>query len=225
MKNLMNLESIASQFRDPQAFIPNPTIIEATPKGERQYDIYSRLLIDRIIYLGTEVTPASANLIITQLLYLDSQDSEKPIHLYINSPGGSVYAGLGIYDMMQQIKAPVHTYCVGMAASMASILLAAGSKGKRVSMPNSRIMIHQPLGGTGGSTQSTDMEIATKEIVAIREKLYSIYEAHNTKGKKIADFNVLCDRDNYLTPEAAIELGLLDAVVKSGKLADLKSGK
>lgn len=224
MKNL-DLKSIISQHSDPQAYIPNPTIIEATPKGERQYDIYSRLLIDRIIYLGTEVTPASANLIITQLLYLDSQNSELPIHLYINSPGGSVYAGLGIYDMMQQIKAPVHTYCVGMAASMASVLLAAGAKGKRIAMPNSRIMIHQPLGGTGGSTQSVDMEIATKEIVAMREKLYGIYELHNTKDKKVADFNVLCDRDNYLSPQQAIEIGLLDSLVESVKLKELKGNK
>ena len=224
MKNL-DLKSIMSQHSDPQAYIPNPTIIEATPKGERQYDIYSRLLIDRIIYLGTEVSPASANLIITQLLYLDSQNSELPIHLYINSPGGSVYAGLGIYDMMQQIKAPVHTYCVGMAASMASVLLAAGAKGKRIAMPNSRIMIHQPLGGTGGSTQSVDMEIATKEIVAMREKLYGIYELHNTKGKKVADFNTLCDRDNYLSPQQAIELGLLDSLVESTKLKELKGNK
>ncbi len=224
MKNL-DLKSIMSQHSDPQAYIPNPTIIEATPKGERQYDIYSRLLIDRIIYLGTEVSPASANLIITQLLYLDSQNSELPIHLYINSPGGSVYAGLGIYDMMQQIKAPVHTYCVGMAASMASVLLAAGAKGKRIAMPNSRIMIHQPLGGTGGSTQSVDMEIATKEIVAMREKLYGIYELHNTKGKKVADFNTLCDRDNYLSPQQAIEIGLLDSLVESTKLKELKGNK
>lgn len=224
MKNL-DLKSIMSQHSDPQAYIPNPTIIEATPKGERQYDIYSRLLIDRIIYLGTEVSPASANLIITQLLYLDSQNSDLPIHLYINSPGGSVYAGLGIYDMMQQIKAPVHTYCVGMAASMASVLLAAGAKGKRIAMPNSRIMIHQPLGGTGGSTQSVDMEIATKEIVAMREKLYGIYELHNTKGKKVADFNTLCDRDNYLSPQQAIEIGLLDSLVESAKLKELKGNK
>lgn len=197
----------------PTMYIPSPTIIEQTPKGERQYDIYSRLLLDRIVYLGTQVDSVSANLVIAQLLYLNSADPNKPISLYINSPGGSIYDGLGIYDVMQFIKAPVHTYCVGMAASMGSILLTAGAKGNRYAMPHSRIMIHQPSGGTGRQTQSSDIQIQAKEIKTLGDQLYGIYERHNSKGKTSSEFEKLCDRDNYMTAQEAIELGLIDRII------------
>src|SRR5690606_34279936 len=137
-------------FQSPRGYIPNPVVIEQTPRGERQYDIYSRLLLDRIIFLGTEVNDTVANLLIAQMFFLESNDPEKDIHLYINSPGGSVSAGLGIYDVMQFVKCDVSTYCLGLAASMGALLLCAGTKGKRYCMPNARVMIHQPLGGARG---------------------------------------------------------------------------
>ena len=145
---------------NPKAYIPNPIVIEQTARGERQYDIYSRLLLDRIIFLGTEVNDTVANLLVAQMLFLEQSDAEAPIHFYINSPGGGVYAGLGIYDTMQHVSCPVYTYCVGLAASMGSLLLQAGTPGFRHSMPHSRIMIHQPLGGARG--QATDIEIQAK---------------------------------------------------------------
>ena len=154
-------------------YIPNPIVVEQTARGERQYDIYSRLLLDRIVFLGTEVNDTVANLIVAQLFFLESQDPEKDVHLYINSPGGSVSAGLAIYDVMQFIKCDVSTYCLGMAASMGSLLLCAGAKGKRYSLPHSRIMIHQPLGGARG--QATDIEIQAKEILYLRARLNEIY--------------------------------------------------
>ena len=200
---------------EPKMYIPNPTVIEQTPRGERQYDIYSRLLLDRIVFLGTQVTDVSANMIMAQMLFLESQDSESPIHFYINSPGGSVYAGLGIYDVMQYINAPVHTYCVGLAASMGSLLHAAGEKGHRYAMPNSRIMIHQPLGGAQG--QSSDIQIQAKEILDLRNKLEGIYVAHNSKGKSMEDINAACERDNFMSPEQALEMGLLDKIVQHRK--------
>ncbi len=193
------------------SYIPNPIVVEQTARGERQYDIYSRLLLDRIIFLGTEVNDTVANLLVAQLFFLESQDPEKDIHLYINSPGGSVSAGLAIYDVMQFIKCDVSTYCLGMAASMGSLLLCAGAKGKRYSLPHSRIMIHQPLGGARG--QATDIEIQAKEILYIREKLNKIYEKHS--GQPVDKIQKDTDRDNYMSGEDAVRYGLIDKVLSS----------
>jgi len=199
----------------PQGYIPNPIVIEQTARGERSYDIYSRLLLDRIILLGTDVNSVSANLLIAQMLFLEQSDPEKPIHFYINSPGGSVYDGLGIYDVMQHVRSPVYTYCVGMAASMGSLLFSSGEKGHRYLMPNARVMIHQPLGGARG--QASDIEIQAKEINELKQRLYKIYEVHNSKGKTLEDFVKLCDRDNYLSPSQVIELGLGDVIIEKKK--------
>src|ERR1700744_2487613 len=153
-------------------YIPNPIVIEQTARGERQYDIYSRLLLDRIVFLGTEANDTVANLLVAQLFFLESSDPDKDIHLYINSPGGSVYAGLGIYDVMQFVKSDVSPYCIGMAASMGALLLTAGAHGKRYSLPHSRIMIHQPLGGAKG--QASDIEIQAREILYLKDRLNHI---------------------------------------------------
>lgn len=193
----------------PKGYIPNPIVIEQTARGERQYDIYSRLLLDRIVFLGTDVNDTVANLLVAQFLFLEQSDSEAPIHFYINSPGGSVYAGLGIYDIMQHVACPVYTYCVGMAASMGSILLQAGEPGHRYSMPHSRIMIHQPLGGARG--QASDIEIQAKEVLDLKRQLYEIYVKHT--GKKYDVVEKACDRDNYLSPLQAKEFGLIDNII------------
>lgn len=193
----------------PQAYIPNPIVVEQTARGERQYDIYSRLLLDRIVFLGTEVNDTVANLIIAQMFFLESSDPEKDIHLYINSPGGSVSAGLGIYDVMQFVKPQVSTYCIGLAASMGALLLTAGAKGKRFSLPHSRIMIHQPLGGARG--QASDIEIQAREILFLKDQLNQIM-AHHT-GRKIEEIQKDTDRDNYLSAQSAVEYGLIDKVV------------
>ncbi len=193
-------------------YIPNPVVIEQTARGERQYDIYSRLLLDRIIFLGTEVNDAVANLLVAQMLFLEQTDASAPIHFYINSPGGSVYAGLGIYDVMQHISCPVHTYCVGIAASMGSLLLSAGHKGHRSALPHSRIMIHQPLGGARG--QASDIEIQAREILDLKKRLYNIYVHHNSADKSYEDMEKACDRDNYLSAEDAQGLGLIDNVIR-----------
>jgi ATP-dependent Clp protease protease subunit len=191
-------------------------VIEQTSKGERSYDIYSRLLKDRIIILGSQVTDEVANTIIAQFLFLEVDNPEKDIHLYINSPGGSVSAGMAIYDMMQFVKCDVATYCMGMAASMGSLLLTAGAKGKRYSLPNSRIMIHQPLLAGGGlSGQVTDIEIHAKELIKTKEKLTKIYETHT--GQKYDKLHSLMERDYFLDPMEAKELGLIDTVVESRK--------
>lgn len=201
----------------PKMYIPNPVVIEQTARGERQYDIYSRLLLDRIIFLGTEVNDTVSNLLIAQMLFLEQSDAEAPIHFYINSPGGSVYAGLGIYDLMQHISCPVYTYCVGLAASMGSLLLSAGHKGNRYSMPHSRIMIHQPLGGARG--QASDIQIQAQEIQDLKMQLTQIYVDHTSTKKVYADYEKAMDRDNYLGPEAAKEMGLIDQVIlPKGKL-------
>src|SRR4051812_42793042 len=163
-----------------QSYIPNPIVIEQTPRGERQYDIYSRLLLDRIVFLGTEVNDTVANLLVAQMFFLESSDPDKDIHMYINSPGGSVYAGLAIYDVMQFIKSDVCTYCLGMAASMGALLLTAGATGKRFSLPHSRIMIHQPLGGAKG--QASDIEIQAREILYLKDRLNSILAHHSGKS-------------------------------------------
>lgn len=195
----------------PKMYIPNPVVIEQTARGERQYDIYSRLLLDRIIFLGTEVNDTVSNLLVAQMLFLEQSDSEAPIHFYINSPGGSVYAGLGIYDIMQHISCPVYTYCVGLAASMGSLLLSAGHKGHRYSLPHSRIMIHQPLGGARG--QASDIQIQAQEIQDLKKQLTQIYVDHTSTGKKYEEYEVAMDRDNYLSPGSAKEMGLIDNII------------
>lgn len=197
--------------KGPEAYIPNPIVIEQTARGERQYDIYSRLLLDRIVFLGTQVNDTVANLIIAQMLFLEQSDPDAPIHFYINSPGGSVYAGLGIYDIMQHITCPVHTYCVGMAASMGSLLLTAGADGYRHALPHSRIMIHQPLGGAAG--KCSDIEIQAGEILDLKRQLNSIYVKHSSKGMTMERIEKETDRDNYLSPQEAIDMGLIDAVI------------
>ena len=195
-----------------------PYVIEQTSKGERSYDIYSRLLKDRIVILGSAVTDEVANAIIAQILFLEVDNPEKDIQFYINSPGGSVSAGMAIYDMMQFVKCDVATYCLGMAASMGSLLLTAGTKGKRFSMPNSRIMIHQPLLHGGGlSGQVTDIEIHARELVKTKEKLTRIYEKHTGNDYQKL-FNAM-ERDNYMDPQAAKEFGLIDNVIESRKLS------
>ena len=186
-----------------------PYVIEQTSKGERSYDIYSRLLKERIIFLGEEVNDASASVIVAQLLFLESEDPEKDIHLYINSPGGSVTAGMAIYDTMQFIKCDVSTVCIGMAASMGAFLLAGGAKGKRMALPNAEIMIHQPSGGAQG--QATEIEISAKHILATKEKMARIM-AENT-GQ---DFEVVMadtERDTWKTAEEALEYGLIDRII------------
>ena len=193
-----------------------PYVIEQTSKGERSYDIYSRLLKDRIVILGSAVTDEVANAIVAQFLFLEVDNPEKDIHFYINSPGGSVSAGMAIYDIMQFVKCDVATYCMGMAASMGSLLLTAGAKGKRYTMPNSRIMIHQPLLAGGGlSGQVTDIEIHAKELIKTKEKLTRIYEKHT--GKDYATLFTAMERDNFMDAKTAKDFGLLDHIVESRK--------
>jgi ATP-dependent Clp protease protease subunit len=187
-----------------------PYVIEQTGRGERSYDIYSRLLKDRIIFLGEEVNDVTASLIVAQLLFLESEDSEKDINLYINSPGGSVTAGMAIYDTMNYIKCDVSTICIGMAASMGAFLLSGGAKGKRFALPNSEIMIHQPLGGAKG--QASDIKIVAEQILKTKSKLNQIL-AENT-GKPLEVIEVDTDRDNYMSAEEAKEYGLIDAVIE-----------
>ena len=185
-----------------------PTVIESSERGERAFDIYSRLLKERIIFLGDKVNDQTANLIIAQLLFLESENPNQDIYLYINSPGGSVSAGLGIYDTMQYISCDVSTICVGMAASMGAFLLAGGTKGKRLALPNAEIMIHQPLGGTQG--QATEIEIAAKHILRTKEKLNTIL-ANNT-GKSYEEISMDTDRDHWLSAKEALEYGLIDKI-------------
>ncbi len=186
-----------------------PTVIEKTSYGERSYDIYSRLLKDRIIFLGTEIDDAVANSVIAQLLFLESEDPKKDIKLYINSPGGSVSAGLAIYDTMQYIKPEVMTICVGMAASMASVLLTAGTKGKRYALPNSKVMIHQVMGGARG--QASDIKIQAEEILRVKKSLNQILSKHS--GQSVDKVEKDSDRDNYMTAEEAKKYGLIDKII------------
>jgi ATP-dependent Clp protease protease subunit len=186
-----------------------PMVVEQTSRGERGMDIYSRLLRERIVFIGFPVDDHVASLVIAQLLFLESEDADKDIMLYINSPGGSVSAGLAIYDTMQYVKPQIATICIGMAASMAAILLAGGEKGKRTALPNSKIMIHQPLGGTQG--QATDIEIYTKEMLRTRDTLYSILSKHT--GKNFDQIKKDSDRDNFMSPEEAKEYGLIDNIL------------
>ena len=186
-----------------------PYVIEQTSRGERSYDIYSRLLKDRIIFLGEEVNDASASIVVAQLLFLEAEDPDKDINLYINSPGGSVTAGMAIYDTMQYIKCDVSTICIGMAASMGAFLLAGGAKGKRLALPNAEIMIHQPSGGSQG--QATEIEIAAKHILKTKEKLNKIL-AENT-GKDLEQVTADTERDNWLSADEAVAYGLIDKIV------------
>ena len=188
-----------------------PYVLEQTSRGERSYDIYSRLLKDRIIFLGEEVNETTASLVVAQLLYLESEDSTKDISLYINSPGGSVTAGMAIYDTMQYIKCDVSTICIGMAASMGAFLLAGGAKGKRYALPNAEIMIHQPLGGAQG--QATEIEIAAKHILKTKKKLNQMI-ADNC-GKTIEEVEKDTDRDNWLSAEEAVAYGIIDKIVEN----------
>ncbi len=190
-----------------------PTVIETTNRGERAYDIYSRLLKERIIFLGDEVNDVTASLVVAQLLFLESEDSNKDINLYINSPGGSVTAGMAIYDTMNYIKCDVSTICVGMAASMGAFLLSGGAKGKRYALPNAEIMIHQPLGGAQG--QATDMEIQVEHMLRIKKNLIKIM-AENA-GKDYETVYADCERDNWMTANEALEYGLIDKVVENRK--------
>ncbi|MCS6924912.1 MAG: ATP-dependent Clp endopeptidase proteolytic subunit ClpP [Candidatus Binatia bacterium] len=190
-----------------------PMVIEQTGRGERAYDIYSRLLKDRIVFLGSVITDEVADLVTAQLLFLESEDPEKDIHLYINSPGGSVTAGLAIYDTMQYIRPDVSTLCVGQAASMGALLLAAGAKGKRFALPHARIMIHQPLGGVQG--QATDIHIHAQEILRVKEQINQILSKHT--GQSLARIEQDTDRDRFLTSQQAVEYGLIDEVIVTRK--------
>jgi len=190
-----------------------PIVVEQTGRGERSYDIYSRLLKERIIFMGTAIDDNVANLVIAQLLFLQSEDPEKDISIYINSPGGVVTAGLAIYDTMQFLKCDITTYCVGQAASMGAVLLAAGAKGKRYALPNARIMIHQPLGGAQG--QATDINIQAQEIMRIKQILNGILADHS--GRSIEDLERDTDRDNFMSATQAVEYGLVDEVVEHAK--------
>ena len=187
-----------------------PMVVEQTGRGERSYDIFSRLLNDRIIMLCEEVNDASASLVVAQLLYLESQDPDKDIQLYINSPGGSVTAGMAIYDTMQYIKCDVSTICIGMAASMGAFLLSSGAKGKRIALPNSEIMIHQPSAGTQG--QITDMAIHLKRLETIKKRMNTILSGNT--GKDIETVTAACERDNFMSAEEALEFGLIDKILE-----------
>jgi ATP-dependent Clp protease, protease subunit len=191
-----------------------PMVIEQSGRGERAYDIYSRLLKERIIFIGSPIDDEGSNLIIAQLLFLDAEDSEKDINIYINSPGGVVSAGLAVYDTMQYIKSPITTICIGQAASFGAILLGAGSKGRRYALPNARIMIHQPLGGAQG--QATDIEIQTKEILRMKKLLNEILAKHT--GQALAKIEKDSDRDYYMSAQEALSYGLIDEILDSKKV-------
>ncbi|MBQ6137212.1 MAG: ATP-dependent Clp endopeptidase proteolytic subunit ClpP [Kiritimatiellae bacterium] len=188
-----------------------PYVVEQTGKGERTYDIYSRLLLDRIVFISGEVSDEMANAVVAQLLFLQSQDQKKQINVYVNSPGGSVTAGLAIYDTMKFVKCPIATYCIGQAASMGAVLLAAGTKGLRHSLPNARIMIHQPWGGAEG--KASDIEITAREILRLKERLNEILA--EASGKKMADVVKDTDRDHFMSAEEAKEWGLIDEVIEA----------
>lgn len=214
MKLSNSLDLTSTYINSPQAAGGLvPMVIEQTARGERSFDIYSRLLKERVIFLVGQVEDYMANLIVAQLLFLESENPDKDIHLYINSPGGSVTAGMAIYDTMQFIKADVSTMCIGQAASMGSLLLTAGAKGKRFCLPHSRVMIHQPLGGFQG--QASDIDIHAKEILLVREKLNNILSFHT--GQDVEKIQNDTDRDNFLSAEAAVDYGLIDQVLSNRK--------
>ncbi len=193
-----------------------PIVVEHTSRGERSYDIYSRLLKDRIIFIGTAITDETANLVIAQMLFLESEDPDKDIHLYLNTPGGSVTAGLAIYDTMEYVKSPISTICMGQGASMGALLLAAGEKGKRYGLPHSRILIHQPMGGFQG--QATDIDIHAREILRMREELNAILAKHT--GQSLERVQVDTERDFFMTGEQAKEYGIIDEVVTQKNTTD-----
>jgi ATP-dependent Clp protease, protease subunit len=196
-----------------------PYVIERSSRGERSYDIFSRLLMDRIVFLGTPINDDVANILIAQLLFLQADNPEKDIYLYINSPGGSVYAGLAVYDTMQFMSAPVNTMCMGLAASMAAVLLAAGEPGKRGALPNSRIMLHQPSGGSQGT--AADIEIQAKEILYIRERLNGIVAKHT--GQTVEKISDDIDRDRFMSPEEAKDYGMIDTIIsRKGQVLEVK---
>lgn len=209
LSSMMKLQNVFIDEKEDSHMHLIPTVIEQTSRGERAYDIYSRLLKDRIIMLGSPIDDAVANSIVAQLLFLAAEDPDKDISLYINSPGGSITAGMAIYDTMQHIKPDVSTICIGMAASMGSFLLMAGAKGKRYALPNSEVMIHQPLGGTQG--QAADIEIHAKRIIRMREKLNRIYAERTGQSLEVIERDT--DRDKFLTAEEAKEYGLIDEVL------------
>jgi ATP-dependent Clp protease protease subunit len=196
-----------------------PMVVEQTTRGERAYDIFSRLLKERIVFIGTPINDQIANLTVAQLLYLESEDSNRDINIYINSPGGVIYSGLGVYDTVQYVQAPVATICVGLAASMGSVLLTAGEDGRRACLPNSRVMIHQPLGGAEG--QAADIEIQAQEILWLRKRLYQII-AHHT-GKDIEQIEKDADRNYWMSAEEAAEYGLVDNVLNQDNLDSIKA--
>jgi ATP-dependent Clp protease protease subunit len=196
-----------------RAYIPFPQVVETTHRGERSWDIYSRLLKDRIVFLGTEINDDVANIVIAQLLFLESEDPDKDVTLYINSPGGVITSGLAIYDTMQYVRCPVATVCLGQAASMAAVLLAAGAKGRRKALPNSRVMIHQPHGGARG--QASDIEIQAREILFLRQRLNEILARHT--GQTVERIKEDTERDRFLEASAAKEYGLIDDVVAPRK--------
>ena len=220
------LESTTAQSYDrevtaPRAFIPYPQVVETTHRGERSWDIFSRLLKDRIVFLGTEVNDDVANIIIAQFLFLESEDPDKEIMLYVNSPGGGVYAGLAIFDTMQYVRCIVSTTCLGMAASVGAVLLSAGQKGRRASLPNARIMIHQPMGGARG--QATDIEIQAREIMSLKEKLLDIMQT--ASGQDRAKLKQDMERDYFMSAASAKEYGLIDEVVLPKKNLTKKDDK
>lgn len=198
-----------------------PIVVEQTNRGERSYDIYSRLLKERIIFIGEQVEDNMANTVIAQLLFLESEDTEKPITMYINSPGGSVTAGLAIYDTMQYIRPDVSTLCMGQASSMGALLLAAGTKGKRLALPNSRVMIHQPLGGVQG--QATDIEIQAKEIIKIKNTIHNIFVEHT--GQPMEKIREDTERDYFMSAVQAMEYGIVDRVIKAREIKEEKKNK
>lgn len=215
----MNFESDSLDRMEPRNLGLIPMVIETSGRGERAYDIYSRLLKERVVFLVGPVNEASANLVVAQLLFLESENAEKDIHLYINSPGGVVSAGLAIYDTMQYIKPDISTLCIGQAASMGALLLTAGAKGKRYCLPNSRVMIHQPLGGFQG--QASDIEIHAREILYLRSKLNAIM-AHHT-GQPVSEIEKDTDRDNFMSAEESVKYGLIDAVLTHRDVATDKN--
>ncbi len=188
-----------------------PVVVEQDARGERSFDIYSRLLRERVVFIGTPIDDQVANLVVAQLLHLEADDPDKDISIYVNSPGGVVYAGLAIYDAMQFVKPDVQTICVGIAMSMGSLVLAGGTKGKRFALPNSRILLHQPSGGFQG--QAADIEIHAREVLALRERMEEIYAEHT--GRSRAEVHDVMERDRFFTPEQAVEYGLVDAVLES----------
>lgn len=213
MQVIVKTESNMMKDRNEISNFLVPMVVEQTGRGERGYDIYSRLLVDRIVFLGTPVDDQIANLIIAQLLFLQMTDPKKDIHLYINSPGGSVSAGLAIYDTMQFLSCDVNTYCIGMAASMGAVLLCGGTKGKRFALPNSTVMIHQVLGGAEG--QTSDVVIRTNYMVRLKKRIHRILSEHT--GKSVQQVRKDCDRDNFMMAEEARKYGLVDEVVKARK--------